>query len=129
MNAKDEFLKHISNRKLLCSTVSISSRKNEYEKTSILTTGWAEADWIEFLSEINVEYDEGYGGQETFGTIWYVDGTWSSREEYDGSEWWQYNKCPEIPKDLNRIDKVRDQKLNQILGFDECYLKEILNKK
>ena len=31
------------------------------------------------------------------GTIWYTDGTWSDREEYDGDEWWEHRVCPEIP--------------------------------
>ena len=44
------------------------------------------------------EYDNGFGGQRFFGTIWYADGTWSTRGEYDGSEWWEYNKCPPLPK-------------------------------
>ena len=57
----------------------------------------------------------GYGGQELFGTIWYEDGTWSDRGEYDGSEWWNYNKCPDIPDDVKRLDKERDQKINKII--------------
>jgi len=60
-------------------------------------------------------YDSGYGGQEVFGTIWYVDGTWSDRGEYDGSEWYEYHKCPDIPDNVRRIDKEREQKLNQII--------------
>lgn len=28
----------------------------------------------------------------------YKGGTWSDRGEYDGSEWCQYEKTPEIPK-------------------------------
>lgn len=44
-----------------------------------------------------IEYDAGYGSQELSGTIWYTDGTWSERVEYDGSEWWAYRCRPEIP--------------------------------
>ena len=46
------------------------------------------------LPILDFDYDNGYGGQNLFGCIWYGDGTWSHREEYDGSEWWQYMKCP-----------------------------------
>ena len=53
-----------------------------------------------FLDQIDFEYDNGFGCQELFGTIWYEDGTWSSRGEYDGSEWWEYNSCPKIPKEF-----------------------------
>ena len=31
------------------------------------------------------------------GYIVFEDGTWLSREEYDGSEWWRYNKAPDEP--------------------------------
>jgi len=53
-----------------------------------------------FLDKLNTIYDCGFGGQELFGTVWLHDGTWLSREEYDGSEGWIHQKSPEIPKDL-----------------------------
>jgi hypothetical protein len=36
-------------------------------------------------------------GQELYGTVWLEDGTWLSRGEYDGSEWWEHNVLPPIP--------------------------------
>ena len=36
-------------------------------------------------------YNSGFGGQELFGNVWFDDGTWLSREEYDGSEWYTVN--------------------------------------
>lgn len=48
-------------------------------------------DWI------GLTYDSGYGEQELIGTIVFTDGTWYSRSEYDGSEWWEYNCIPERP--------------------------------
>ena len=57
-------------------------------------------DVIEFFNKLNVVYDCGFGGQELFGTVWLHDGTWLSREEYDGSEGWIHHKSPEIPEDL-----------------------------
>lgn len=53
-----------------------------------------------FLEEIDIDYNDGYGGQELYGTIWYRDGTWSERGEYDGAEWWEFKKCPPYPKEL-----------------------------
>jgi hypothetical protein len=53
------------------------------------------------LKLLDFEYDHGFGGQELFGVIWYTNGNWSNRSEYDGSEWWTYNRCPEIPKELS----------------------------
>lgn len=48
--------------------------------------------FLENLASIN--YDNGYGGQELFGTIVFKDGTWLERGEYDGSEWWEHRKLP-----------------------------------
>lgn len=44
----------------------------------------------------HTEFDPGWGVQELHGYIWYNDGTWSSRAEYDGSEWWEHNVCPDF---------------------------------
>ena len=113
-NAKQEFLNHTSGKEILCAQI----QHDDYDgplKAFNLTTGWTKEDLDSFLSDIDFDYDSGYGGQNLFGTIWYVDGTWSERGEYDGSEWWEYRVCPGIPSELNRVDKVRDKKLNQIL--------------
>lgn len=117
-NAKDEFLRHISNREVLCAQIQKGEDygdDNNQPSVFNLTTGWTKEDWNQFLSDLDFEYDSGYGGQNLFGTIWYVDGTWSDRGEYDGSEWYEYHICPQIPKELDRLDKVREKKLNQIL--------------
>lgn len=44
-----------------------------------------------------VVYDSGYGGQELFGTLWFSDGSWADRGEYDGAEWWEHRSFPAIP--------------------------------
>ena len=116
MNAREEFIKHIGSRSVLCAHIQKGDDYG-YDESAVynLTTGWDSEDWSKFLSGIDFEYDCGYGGQNLFGTIWYQDGTWSDRGEYDGSEWWDYHICPNIPVELDRKDKVREQKLNQIL--------------
>lgn len=45
----------------------------------------------------NRSYNGGYGSQELYGIIWFKDGSWLERGEYDGSEWWEYKTTPEIP--------------------------------
>ena len=114
MNAREEFIKHIGSRKVLCAGIQ---RGYDWDESVVynLTTGWDSEDWSKFLSNLDFEYDCGYGDQNLFGTIWYADGTWSDRGEYDGSEWYEYHICPPIPTELNRLDKVREQKLNKIL--------------
>lgn len=114
-NARIEFLNHINGREVLCAIIQSGDEYSQSVSKFYLTTGWTKEEWDEFLSGLNFDYDSGYGGQELFGTIWYVDGTWSERGEYDGSEWWEHHVCPDIPTELNRLDKVREKKLNQIL--------------
>lgn len=117
MNAKEEFLSEIksNNSKVRCAIIDYSPYTYKGESgTRLLTTGWDDNDFEEFLNSIDFEYDNGYGTQELFGIIWYEDGTWSDRDEYDGSENWRYNKSPEIPKELIRKDKERDNKLKEL---------------
>ena len=115
MNAREEFINHIGVRKVLCAQIKHGDDYDDDSKVFNLTTGWDSEDWSKFLTDLDFEYDCGYGGQNLFGTIWYVDGTWSDRGEYDGSEWWEHRERPQIPEELDRKDKVREQKLNQIL--------------
>ena len=65
-----------------------------------LPVSYTQEQYDEFVNSLDFEYDDGYGGQELFGTIWYKDGTWSDRGEYEGSEWWNYQSCPDIPQEL-----------------------------
>lgn len=62
-----------------------------------LAVGYQRVQLIDFWRFLDREYDNGYGGQELFGMIWFSDGTWAERGEYDGSEWWEYKKTPELP--------------------------------
>lgn len=47
-----------------------------------------------------VNYYSGYGTQYLFGTVWFTDGTWAERQEYDGAENWVRKQCPAIPRHL-----------------------------
>jgi hypothetical protein len=93
MNAKNELLEHIKDRKVIYVQIrEISYRAFPLSQSSI------EGSLDEVLPLMDFEYDAGYGSQELFGTIWYSDGTWSDRAEYDGSERWVYQRCPSLPK-------------------------------
>lgn len=113
INAKSEFIDHVGNKKVKCALVEFISYVDSGKY--FLTTGYTSDEYDEFLSKIDRFYDNGYGGQELDGMIWYEDGTWTTRGEYDGSEWWEYHEVPEIPDYLNRVDKVRDKKLSELL--------------
>ena len=93
INAKDEFIEHVQDREVLCATIGGFFASN-------LKIGYSQSDYEEFLSQLNFRYNDGYGTQQLYGKIWYKDGTWSSRDEYDGSEWWEYHVVPAIPEEL-----------------------------
>jgi hypothetical protein len=113
INAKSEFINHIGNKIVKCAYIEFISYVDSGK--FFITTGYSQDEYNQFLSDIDRNYDNGYGGQEIDGMIWYEDGTWTTRGEYDGSEWWEYHEVPEIPDYLNRIDKVRDKKLSELL--------------
>jgi len=102
INAKEELLKLLEGKaKVKCAAVTYGDDYfGEYKKDILLKVGYSENEWTEFLSNLNFSYDSGYGGQNLFGTVWLEDGTWCTRGEYDGSEWWEHNQLPKIPDSL-----------------------------
>jgi hypothetical protein len=116
-NAKVEFQTHVVDiRGVLCARIVHGEDEFGNDLVFILETGYTSDDYNEFLNKLsNINYDSGYGCQNLFGIIWYKNGNFSQRGEYDGSEWWEYIECPTIPDDVRRLDKERDEKLNQIL--------------
>lgn len=101
MNAQTEFLEFVEGLPLRCAVVWFGST---FEKSTqyVLPENFTEEEYKTFLSSINFEYDNGYGSQELFGTIWFKDGSWAERAEYDGSEWWEHLTVPEVPDFLQR---------------------------
>ncbi len=55
-------------------------------------------DWSGFARLANKIYDDGFGSAivnedlHVVGADW-----WLERHEYDGSEWWEYKRCPVKP--------------------------------
>jgi hypothetical protein len=89
MNAQQELINHIRGREVKYVKVI---REISYDKKVTI-----EGTLDEVLPRLNFGYDNGYGSQKLEGTIWYADGTWSERGEYDGSEWWEHRECPPLP--------------------------------
>lgn len=105
INAKEEFLSECEGKEIKCVSIerNLGYSKNDRhlgKKKIILKVGYKETDLEEFLQKLDFMYDWGFGAQYVFGTIWYKDGTWSERYEYDGREDWNYKKSPKIPKEL-----------------------------
>lgn len=105
-NAKEEFKRHIEGSPRV---VAVEIGREHYSSENcfevLLKTNHSEDDYLKFLDTLNFSYDSGYGGQELYGTIWYEDGSWSERGEYDSSEWWEYKKTPVIP---NKLQNEKD---------------------
>ena len=64
----------------------------------VLKEDYTEEDYDTFMNSLDFNYDNGFGGQEVYGVVVFTDGTWLERHEYDGSEWWEYKKTPDIKK-------------------------------
>ncbi len=91
MNAKEELVEHIGKREVKHVHITMGDEWRNSRKTISGTLS-------DVLPLLDIDYDDGFGGQELFGNIWYTDGTWSERGEYDGAEWWVYKACPPIPQ-------------------------------
>jgi len=95
-NAKLELLKIVKNTSgIKCAAIEL--RGYGANPNIILKLTHSEIELASFLNSLDFEYDNGYGGQELYGTVWLKDGTWMTRGEYDGSEWWDHNVLPSIP--------------------------------
>lgn len=87
INAKQEFIEHIKQHCLGGRTVRCAKIQFEYNYDDddkpimhVLPVGYTPEDLVLFLAEIDRNYNNGWGGQELYGTIWYTDGkTWSER--------------------------------------------------
>lgn len=106
-NVKDELLEHVG------SMDNVKAVQLKYEQHTDrlrssqlfhLPEGHSAEVLEDFLDNINFEYDNGYGPQFIYGFIWWKDGTWSSRYEYDGKEKWEHNEIPKYP--LNREEMM-----------------------
>lgn len=114
-NAKEELmeklntLKNIYGADIICANITHATVESYFtqddqedvETPAIkLKQGHTEAEFDEFLSKLDFEYDAGYGAQYVFGYVWLTNGVWMERGEYDGSEWWEWHKYPKIPDEL-----------------------------
>jgi len=64
--------------------------------------------WDTFIHIADVEYDNSFGFNEVASNLVIVfkDGTWLSRGEYDGSEWWNVHRLPKKKDDAKPVTNV-----------------------
>jgi hypothetical protein len=106
-NARTEFLTHVGDRIVVAARIEPAVSgwkvapelgKGVYLKFGLYLPGVdGQTEYIEFLEKLNFLYHSGYGLQYLDGVIWYDDGSWSDRHEYDGAEWWVHRERPRIP--------------------------------
>ncbi len=90
-NCKEEFLNETKNLEVLCAEIS-----------SEITSYYADTD-VETIKDVTIRLNVGFSDSnfETFlKTIDFNYQPESERGEYDGSEWWEYQAMPKIPKEL-----------------------------
>ena len=102
MNARKEFLDFVAETGAQVKCASIEYQGGSKNKCYLLKVGYSDTEYEAFLSSLAFYYDDGYGGQQLYGVIWFTDGTWAERGEHDGSEWWEHIKRPAIPKELKK---------------------------
>ena len=64
--------------------------------------------WSQAEKVLDIDYDNGYGSQEIAAdlVVVFTDGGFLRREEYDGSEWWEYEppfRGPETQKPFRLV--------------------------
>ena len=64
-----------------------------------------------FKELADVEYSSGYGAQEVASdlVILMKDGSWFTRGEYDGSEWWEHHTAPKL------LPCIHDDKVERLV--------------
>ena len=96
-NAKEEFLDAVTGHDVVAAIVKYR------DKTFLLRENHTNEQRNQFLENLDFVYDDGFGGQELFGTVWLENGKWLDRGEYDGSEWWELLQRPFIPLELRNV--------------------------
>ncbi len=102
-NAKVELLECLERceAQIKCASIMYGDPDFGNSQYFILRLGASDPETDAFFESLDFEYDSGYGRQHLFGTVWLEkEGTWMERGEYDGSEWWDYHECPEIPMEM-----------------------------
>ena len=100
MNAREEFLEEIKGKELVCAKIGIDNQHyGNNIRWFILKDNYTKEEFDNFCSDLDIEYDDGFGSQEVYGTILFID-SYSDREEYDGSENWENRKMPTIKEVL-----------------------------
>jgi len=84
--------------------------------------------WAEFKKLADIAYDSGYGGQEVAQDLIVVGNDWwLERNEYDGSEWWEFKKYPIKPTEtgIKALTPEQRDKIDKVYCGNWSSLKEL----
>lgn len=115
MNAKTEFLSTVNGYIVIGAIITIQTYNWNVDVK--LNPGYTEEEYEIFLKSIDQEYDDGYGSQELFGTIFCENNIWFDRYEYDGSENWIEYQYPDLRSNFDEkfvVQYERSKKLERI---------------
>jgi hypothetical protein len=109
MNAREELLVFLNKLvpswrdELVCARVAHGGYgfddRDDAGEQFFLKKGFTSEDLHKFFSDLAFTYDDGFGSQELFGTVWGKT-WWAERRQYDGREWWELRRYPTIPLEL-----------------------------
>ena len=73
--------------------------------------------WDEYLLIANIDYKSGFGSQKIAHDLIIVFSDKSKlwRNDYDGSEWWEYSDTFKMPKKLKKLVAVTNDDMRQSL--------------
>jgi len=98
INALDELLEELNGLTIVAATIHYETSYEEIALPITLVEGHTPDSLTLFKERLEqITYDNGYGRQYLYGTVWLGNNIWLERHEYDGSEWWVKLECPEIP--------------------------------
>ena len=89
-NLKAETIEAIDGRTIAFAEISDSCKCRQI----FLSKKHNKEDVESFLNDLDFNYDSGFGSQNIYGYIAFTDGTWITRADYDGIEWWENHKYP-----------------------------------
>lgn len=83
-------------------------------QTAALRKGYTECDLACFYDSLHIEYNRNTDMQNVFGTIWFADGSWATRQVYDdGFEQWAWISRPPTPSQCEFVDAIEDEDTQQ----------------
>jgi hypothetical protein len=121
-NAKDEFLRTTKGFKIIGAHIQFVGAHIQFDTDEVVSMKlkplYTQEEYDLFLDFLDREYDSGYGGQQLHGIIYCEDGVWIDRGEYDGSEWWNINKYPNMSESFTEGEIIRYQRSKKLRNIN-----------